>query len=111
MGIVIVAPAETAWAVRATRAIAAAGLHVAWIRDLRALGVLLGRGGVRAVAIDAKLRGPSWALESMRIGRLAPAARIMVVRDDGAPEAPDAIACPDAPEEIVRLVAPAAAPA
>jgi hypothetical protein len=84
----------------------AAQIHVAWIRDLRPLGVLLARGGVRMIAVDVASRGPWWSQESARIRRLAPAARVIIVRDDDTIDGPDTIVWPRDLEEVLRLIAP-----
>ena len=102
----IVAPGSAAWPRRATSMLWAAQVHVAWLRDLRALGVLLARGGIDTIAVDAASRGAWWTHEAARIRRLAPTARLIIVRDDIAPGEPDTVVWPHDLDEVFRLIAP-----
>ncbi len=105
MGVVIVAPTSAAWPHRAIAAFGVARLHVARLPDRRALGALLARGGVRAILIDVASRGRSWAAERLNLQRLAPKARILVVRDDDLADEPDTIAWPHGADEALDVFA------
>jgi hypothetical protein len=105
VGVVIVAPATASWPRRALAALGGSRLHVAWVHDLRPVGALIARGGVRAIAVDATCRGPAWATEVQRLQKLAPAARILVVRDDGTAEDPEAITWPGSTDDAFDLLA------
>jgi hypothetical protein len=104
MALLIVAPASAAWPRRAIAAVKG-HVHVAWVQDLRAVGALVARAGIRAIAIDITSVSRTWAADAQRFARLMPALRIVVVRDDGSPHQPGTVAWPLTTDDALELLA------
>jgi hypothetical protein len=86
-GVIIVAPVDAEWAVRAEQELSSKHLLVARLYEATLLSLLLHAGGVRAVAIDSRIAAA--AMRTLRAcGTAASKIRVVLIHDRSTP--PDA---------------------
>jgi hypothetical protein len=102
--VIVVAPGGAHWADRAAIALASEGLHVARLPNACAVGFMMVAGGVAAVLFDHRSLRQSWPELRARLQVIAPAARLLVIREDGEDDVAGTVSWPHDLAAVMRIV-------